>query len=141
MQVATIPTLAVELNTETTTAEANAIPTQVLGYTYTESNTEQTVRTYFEDIPIMAEVAWCESRFEHVNAETGQVKRGHINPKDIGVMQINEYYHQATANKLEVDIFSLEGNLEYARYLYEREGTRPWNASRPCWQESTLAMR
>lgn len=99
------------------------------------------MRNYFKDIPIMAEVAWCESRFQHTDPHSGGVKRGHMNPSDLGVMQINEYYHGATAHKLELDLTKLEDNLAYARYLYEREGTRPWSASQFCWEHTLLAMR
>jgi hypothetical protein len=99
------------------------------------------VREYFKDIPIMAEVAWCESRLTHIDPHTGEVMRGMANPSDIGVMQINEYYHGDTAEALGLDIMVLEDNLAYARNLYEREGTQPWSASRPCWQGKLLAMR
>jgi len=33
----------------------------------------------------------------------------------------------------------IHGNMAYARHLYETQGTRPWNASAPCWAQ-TLAM-
>lgn len=90
------------------------------------------VRKYFADAPIMAEIAWCESRMRHL-APDGSVFRGKVNDDDIGVMQINTHYHQETADELNIDIYSLKGNLAYARYLYEKEGTRPWNSSKPCW--------
>lgn len=90
------------------------------------------VREYFEDDPIMAQIAWCESRFRHLTPE-GEIFRGVVNKSDIGVMQINTYYHGAKADELKIDLYSLRGNLEYAKYLYEKEGTTPWNSSRPCW--------
>jgi hypothetical protein len=85
----------------------------------------------------MANIAWCESKFRH-NGSSGVI-RGQINRSDLGVMQINEYYHADTASKLGINIHSLSGNLAYARYLYEREGTRPWNSSKHCW--GRLAVR
>jgi len=104
--------------------------------------TEDMVREYFSDIPIMAEVAWCESRFVHVDPATGETKRGHINSQDIGVMQINEYYHRDTAEKMGLTIEDFEDNLAYARYLYDTQGTQPWSASQPCWGNSQhLAMK
>jgi hypothetical protein len=96
-------------------------------------STEEYVRKYFSDAPIMAEVAWCESHFVHIDPLTGEAKRGHLNSQDIGVMQINEYYHRDASEKMGLTIEVLEDNLAYARYLFETEGTRPWNASRPCW--------
>lgn len=93
---------------------------------------EARVRSYFEDQPIMIEIAWCESRFRQT-AKDGTVLRGEVNNSDLGVMQVNEYYHGDTAARLGFDLYTLEGNLKYARDLYEREGVVPWNSSRPCW--------
>lgn len=97
------------------------------------------VREHFSDIPVMADIAWCESRFRHLTPE-GEVFRGKVNKSDIGVMQINTYYHGAKAEELGIDLYSLYGNLEYARYLYEKEGTKPWNSSRPCWGKYASAQ-
>lgn len=90
------------------------------------------VREYFSDTPIMADIAWCESRMRHMTPD-GEIFRGVVNKSDIGVMQINTYYHGAKADELGIDLYSLRGNLEYAKYLYEKEGTQPWSSSRPCW--------
>lgn len=90
------------------------------------------VREYFAETPVMVDIAYCESRFRHLTPE-GMIFRGKVNKSDIGVMQINTAYHEETAGKLGIDIYSLDGNLEYAKHLYENEGTRPWNSSRPCW--------
>lgn len=95
-------------------------------------STEEQVREYFRDEPILTEIAWCESKFEHYT-DDGTVLRGEITPKDIGVMQINEYYHGKTADILGYNIHTLEGNMKYARWLYEREGTKPWRSSEKCW--------
>jgi hypothetical protein len=97
-----------------------------------EQTTEEIVRAYFKDIPIMADVAYCESRFRQYN-ESGTPLRGIQNSQDVGVMQINEKYHRATAEKLGHNIDTLEGNLDYARFLFEQEGTGPWKYSSPCW--------
>ncbi len=99
-----------------------------------ESNmsTESYVRQYFADIPIMIEVAKCESHFRQLDAD-GEIHRGVVNNADVGVMQINEFYHLDTAQKKNMNIYTLEGNTAYARDLYEREGTQPWASSKPCW--------
>lgn len=105
-------------------------------------STEQYVRKYFKDIPIMVEIARCESTFRHLDKD-GEVHRGRVVAEDVGVMQINEYYHLDQAVKKNIDIYSLDGNLTYARDLYERQGTRPWNSSKPCWgkhQGDAIAM-
>jgi hypothetical protein len=97
-------------------------------------STEEYVKNYFSDVPVLIEVAKCESRFrQQVNGRTLQ---GEANEFDKGVMQINEMYHLERAKKLGLDIHTLEGNLSYARFLFEREGLRPWNSSSPCWKKS-----
>jgi len=96
--------------------------------------TEEQVKKYFRDIPVLVDIAQCESRFRHTG-KSGSIIRGEINPYDIGVMQINEWYHGKTAKKLGYDLYSIEGNMAYARYLYEKEGSRPWNSSSHCWDD------
>lgn len=96
------------------------------------------VREYFKDEPIMATIARCESRNRHLGKD-GTILRGIVNKSDIGVMQINTYYHGKVAEKMDIDLYSLDGNLAYAKFLYEKEGTVPWNSSRPCWGK--LAIR
>lgn len=90
------------------------------------------VRTYFADTPILADIAWCESRMRHLDKD-GTILRGMVDSDDIGVMQINTRYHQKTADELGIDLYSLSGNLAYAEYLYEKQGVKPWMASSPCW--------
>lgn len=116
----------IETNTQTTITEE-------------VQDTEALVRAYFRDVPIMAQVARCESTFRHT-LKDGSVLRGRVNQNDIGVMQINTYYHGEKAEELGLDLYTIEGNLMYARYLYERKGTQPWSASAPCWSR-TLAQR
>jgi len=105
----------------------------------TRGRTEELVREYFSDIPVMAEVARCESTFRHTLAD-GSVLRGVVDNRDTGVMQINTYYHQAAADAMELDLEDFYHNMAYARDLYERQGTQPWSASKPCWGKSVLAM-
>jgi len=95
-------------------------------------STEEYVREYFKDIPIMIQIARCESTFRHLRRD-GEVHRGRVNNSDVGVMQINEYYHLDTAEKKDYDIHTIEGNTAYARDLYMREGTQPWASSKACW--------
>ena len=100
-------------------------------------STEKIVRSYFRDVPIMIEIARCESTFRHALAD-GSVLRGVVDQADTGVMQINKRYHEATATSLGLNLEDLYHNMAYARYLYETQGVQPWNASRPCWG-ATLA--
>ena len=99
----------------------------------------QTVREYvaeyFADAPIMVAIASCESHFKHYDSN-GAVHRGVQNNKDVGMMQVNEYYHLKHSKELGFDIYTVQGNTAYARYLYEREGTTPWLSSSACWGKS-----
>jgi hypothetical protein len=97
---------------------------------------EEYIKNYFSDIPIMVEVAKCESRFRQ-HDENGEVLRGEKNNQDRGVMQINEYFHGEDSDKLGYDIKTLEGNTAYARYLYDKYGIKPWSSSSKCWQKTT----
>lgn len=67
--------------------------------------------------------------------EKGSVLRGRMTPEDIGQCQINEYYHGETAKKMGIDIHSFNGNIQFANYLYIKNGTRDWEASRSCWDK------
>lgn len=82
--------------------------------------------------PIMQKIAWCESGHRQFD-ENGEVLRGRQNPQDVGLFQINEYYHLEDSKKLGYDIYTIEGNIAYALYLYQQQGTTPWNWSRECW--------
>jgi hypothetical protein len=102
-------------------------------------NTEEIVRSYFSDIPVMVQIARCESTFRQTLPD-GTVLRGKVDPADTGVMQINLRYHEEVALENGFDLHTLEGNLSYARDLYVRQGTKPWSASAPCWSP-IIAMR
>jgi hypothetical protein len=103
------------------------------------TDTELIVRTYFSDIPVMIQIARCESTFRHTLAD-GSVLKGKVDSADTGVMQINTRYHAEKARELGHDLSNIYGNMAYARHLYEKQGTKPWGASAPCWQR-TIAMR
>lgn len=93
---------------------------------------QEYVESYFSDIPVMIDIASCESHFTQYDKD-GSVYRGTVNHSDIGIMQVNEYYHADTAAKLGLDLYTMQGNVAYARYLFEKEGTQPWVSSKPCW--------
>ena len=101
------------------------------------SRTEAIVREYFADIPIMIQIARCESTFRHTLSD-GSVLKGRVDNADTGVMQINQRYHLTRAEQLDLNLYDIYDNMAYARYLYEKQGTQPWNASSACWG-NTLA--
>lgn len=67
------------------------------------------------------------------SAPDGSVLRGRMNASDVGICQINLYYHEATARGMGLDLFTEQGNIAYARYLYRTQGARPWKWSQDCW--------
>jgi hypothetical protein len=91
-------------------------------------------------IPLpLQRVAFCESGNAHYD-KYGRVIRGRVDHDDIGRFQINQRYHGTAAAKLGFDLFSPIGNTQYAMYLYEREGLKPWNASRSCWGSKIASL-
>ncbi len=97
------------------------------------SNTESIVRDYFSDIPVMAEVARCESGFRHTLSD-GSILHGRVDSADTGVMQINKRYHQTAATAMNLNLDNIYDNMAYARHLYETQGIRPWASSAYCWK-------
>ncbi len=105
-----------------------------IDYTRKEEVTEY-LKEYFADTPVLVEIAFCESTFRQVGLN-GEALRGNVDSDDIGVMQINLRYHNKKAVELGLDLHTLDGNLEYAKYLYQKEGVRPWMSSAKCWMKS-----
>ena len=97
-------------------------------------------RQVMEDMglsPRLIAIIMCESGGIHFNVD-GTVLRGKLDPDDTGIAQINVRYHLQKSRNLGFDIYTLEGNLGYAVYLFEHEGDRPWNSSSQCWVRSPV---
>lgn len=93
---------------------------------------EAKVREYFADTPVMIEIARCESKFRQFT-DAGNPLYGGYGRGMVGVFQLYEDIHGDSARGKGMDITTLDGNIAYAKYLYEREGTQPWMSSFPCW--------
>ena len=118
------------------TASAAAAPAWTPG---SNVGMEQQVREYFADIPVMIEIARCESQFIQYG-KTGRPLHGGTGTM-IGLFQISEILHRDVADNFDWDIDTPEGNMAYARYLYEQNGTSPWLDSKSCWNASASAIR
>lgn len=92
------------------------------------------VNDYFVDAPILAGIASCESHNRQYDSK-GNVLRGEKNKYDVGVMQINELYHADEAKVLGDDIYTIDGNVAFAKVLYSKYGTKPWASSQGCWSK------
>ncbi|MEI8327772.1 MAG: hypothetical protein WCG02_01415 [Candidatus Taylorbacteria bacterium] len=101
---------------------------------------EAYLRQEFAETPLLVDIARCESSFRQYD-KNGNIVRGRVNSADIGVMQINEMYHDKTAVKLGIDLHTLEGNVAYAKHLYAEQGSQPWVSSSKCWSADQVAMR
>lgn len=96
---------------------------------------EQYVESQFADTPVMVKIASCESHFKQFDTDGTVLQNGHSSA--VGVFQIMASVHKDLASKnLGLDIYSLEGNVAYAKALYEDQGTTPWAASKACWGKS-----
>lgn len=91
-------------------------------------------------IPALQRVCSCESTGRpdreprQFNAD-GSVVHGKINQHDIGMCQINETYNGDDAKAHGWDIYTRDGNIKMANYLYETQGRTPWNWSKSCWAQ------
>jgi len=112
----------------------------VAGKTYNPRVVEAQVTTVitkpiaFSDIPMLVKICKAESGNKQFNSK-GDVLRGKVNPSDIGYCQINEYIHNDEARRLGLDIYTEQGNKDYAVVLFLREGSAPWNSSKVIWNK------
>ncbi len=128
-----------QTDTATTTSDAEALSTSTPSITipfdpFDPTQVEAKVRQDFADIPVMIKIAKCESDFTQYDS-TGHPMYGGTGGM-VGVFQVAAAVHTEAAQNLSFDINTLDGNLAYARYLYENEGTGPWLASSRCWNPS-----
>jgi len=88
--------------------------------------------------PLFARIAYCESRDRQFNRD-GTILRGLANPYDVGRYQINAIHWEGEADKLEIDIYTEEGNEAMALHIYKKFGTKPWRSSQKCWDKGDQA--
>ncbi len=124
------------LSTTTVPEVSSKIEEQATSSIPTPKELEKLAKAYFKNDPILVDIAKCESRFRQFD-KNGNVLRGEKNKSDLGLMQINEYYHAKKALELGHNLNTTEGNMAYAKYLYDREGGQPWISSSKCWAKAT----
>ena len=90
----------------------------------------------------MIRIANCESGFRQFDSFGNPLFGG--TGGMVGVFQEAAALHGDGAAALGFNINTLDGNLGYARYLYDTQGTAPWLGSVSCWDPvpltSTLHM-
>ena len=101
-----------------------------------EPDPEPTIELLQPLVPICA----CESGQgkygtpTHYEKDGVTVLRGKVNPRDIGICQINLDFHGARSEAMGLDVFVEADNIAYANWLYTQQGSTPWNWSKSCWQ-------
>jgi hypothetical protein len=88
----------------------------------------------FEEIPMLVKICNAESGGKQFE-KNGNVLRGRVDKSDLGFCQINERYNNDEARRLGYDIYTEQGNKDFAIYLYLTRGTSPWEASRGTWSK------
>ena len=120
-------------------AAAKNVPTSITSST-TKEYSEKRVREFFKDTPVMIEIARCESNFRQFT-DAGNVLRGGDSGGMVGVFQFFESIHATPAKALGYDISTLEGNLGYAKHIYQSEGTTPWSPAKHCWEVKPTTVK
>jgi len=98
---------------------------------------QEYVQEYFANEPVMVAIAGCESQFRQYDAN-GNVLHNTAGSSAVGLFQIMDSVHSEAAADLGIDIYTTQGNMAYAQYLYQTRGTAPWSASKACWGKQAI---
>lgn len=96
----------------------------------TPAEIEAKVRAAFADVPVMIEIAKCESKFRQFT-DAGNVFYGGTGGGMVGIFQFYESIHKPIATALGYDLATVDGNIAYARHLYKEQGVTPWQSCVP----------
>lgn len=105
------------------------MPNTIWAQTNPNAINEDIVKFYFADVPVMIDIAKCESGFKQYNPDGTAFHDA--SETYVGIYQIAESIHTPKALGLGFDIRTIDGNLQYARYLYNASGTNPWKGCLP----------
>ncbi|MES2060223.1 MAG: hypothetical protein V4438_04300 [Patescibacteria group bacterium] len=84
------------------------------------------------DVAVFKKIASCESGMRQFD-ENGKLLRGLVDDRDIGIMQINTFYHGARAKELGLSLYNSEDNIRFGVMLYKDGPEKFWSASEHCW--------
>ncbi len=96
---------------------------QLLGFTSSKQQIKEAIIEEFGHT--MAKVVECESNFK-LKAFNPHNKNGST---DHGLFQINSI-HKSNARKMGIDLDTIQGQFQYARYLVDKNGYRDWVCAR-----------
>jgi hypothetical protein len=114
------PAQAAESVASTTASTTKLTPVEI----------EAKVRAAFADVPVMIEIAKCESKFRQFT-DAGNVFYGGAGGGMVGIFQFYESIHKPTAAALGYDLATVDGNIAYAKHLYKEQGVTPWQSCVP----------
>ena len=78
----------------------------------------------------MVEIVGCESQYKFKQPQLPN-KNGTY---DHGLFQINNSWNKI-AKKMGIDLNTIQGQFEFAKYLKDKNGLSDWNSSRHCWKD------
>jgi hypothetical protein len=95
--------------------------------------------------PLLERISACESTGD-VNATPRQFlpdgsvlwgngpTTGKPMKRDEGILQVNSWVWGKLAASMGDDLATEAGNLAFGKWLFDKQGSEPWNASKGCWQ-------
>jgi len=104
----------------------NTASAQLAMPVFSSADVEAKIRQVFPGANVMIDIARCESGLKQYK-ENFNVVRGGLGGNYIGIFQLAES-HAENARNLGLDIYSVDGNIGYAKVLYDAQGTQPWVA-------------
>ncbi len=77
-------------------------------------------------LPLLEKIAYCESGLNPYALN--------VNPHtvDKGIFQVNSS-HKSEMGQMGLDYDDWRDEITFALHLYQTQGTRPWSASKSCW--------
>jgi hypothetical protein len=106
------------------------IPEEVMSEIITKYSTE-----YGVDEVLVRKIISCESSMYGEAVNHNKDKNGVVWSTDWGLMQVNDYFHEATMSKLGLDVHNTIDSLKYGIMMLKSQGTSPWKASVKCWSK------
>ncbi len=95
------------------------------------------IRAVFADVPLMMHVAKCESGLVH--RENGELIQARDGSSSRGVFQVLMRIHGPQMQKMGLNPERTDHYLTYVRYLYDKQGLKPWQGSRHCWEKGNIS--
>ncbi len=87
---------------------------------------------FFKNDSVMVKIAACESSLLH-SLPNGKLN---ISPdgNDVGTFQVRVPVHKKELGRYGLNPADFTHNVAFATHLKRRDGDRPWNSSRNCWE-------